>query len=112
MENKKRNTPSPKSLRMLLTSMLTLGLACFACQAVQAQTLETILSFNGQQDGAYSSAGLIHDASGNLYGTTQAGGVFNFNGGTVFRINRVGQETVLHHPLDRWRGQSLGHILL
>lgn len=112
MANNKRNTPSPKFLRMLLTSTLRLGLACFACQAVQAQTLETILSFNGQQDGAYSSAGLTHDATGNFYGTTQAGGIFNFNGGTVFRINRVGQETVLHHPLDRWRGQSLGHILL
>jgi uncharacterized repeat protein (TIGR03803 family) len=96
MANKNRNTPYPKALRMLLTSAVALGLVCFAGLAAQAQTLETILSFNGQQDGAYSSAGLTHDAGGNLYGTTQAGGIFNFNGGTVFRINRVGQEAVLH----------------
>ena len=100
----KRIAPLSKSLRMLLnqpgTLALTLALmiasVCLAGQTAGAQTLKTILSFNGQQDGAYSSSGLTHDASGNLYGTTQAGGVFNFNGGTVFQVNHQGRETVLH----------------
>jgi uncharacterized repeat protein (TIGR03803 family) len=35
-------------------------------------------------DGAFPLAGLILDADGNLYGTTEEGGVFN--GGTVFEI--------------------------
>jgi uncharacterized repeat protein (TIGR03803 family) len=76
-----------------LLAVASMGLAA---QTTQAQTLKTILSFNGQSDGAYSSSGLVHDASGNFYGTTQAGGVFNFNGGTVFRIDHLGHETVLH----------------
>jgi len=32
-------------------------------------------SFSGGRDGAYPAAGVIFDASGNLYGTAQAGGV-------------------------------------
>jgi len=76
---------------------LALLFAGLAHRPAQAQTLKTILSFNGITDGAYSSSGLVSDANGNLYGTTQAGGVFNFaNGGTVFRVDRTGHETVLY----------------
>jgi hypothetical protein len=38
-----------------------------------ASTATTRFSFNGT-DGAYSNAGLILDANGNLFGTTEAGG--------------------------------------
>jgi uncharacterized repeat protein (TIGR03803 family) len=45
-----------------------------------------LYSFNeGATDGKHPSAGLIFDASGNLYGTTQGGGVYG--SGTVFKIN-------------------------
>ena len=45
-------------------------------------------------DGAHSYAGLIGDASGNLYGTTINGGA---NGeGTVFKLAPEGAETVLY----------------
>src|SRR5271163_452195 len=45
---------------------------------------ETVLySFNGS-DGANPGAGLIFDASGDLYGTTYSGGAYNV--GTVFEL--------------------------
>jgi uncharacterized repeat protein (TIGR03803 family) len=45
-------------------------------------------------DGLQPLAGLIQDAAGNLYGTTDGGGA---NGrGTVFMVDSTGQETVLH----------------
>ena len=54
---------------------------------VDASGKETILySFNGNNnDGRYPSAGLIQDAEGNVYGTTQSGGHAGF--GTVFELD-------------------------
>jgi uncharacterized repeat protein (TIGR03803 family) len=49
--------------------------------------------FRNGPDGAQPMAGLIRDSEGNLYGTTQHGGVFDF--GTVFRLDKSGV-TVLH----------------
>ena len=56
---------------------------------------ETILySFGTAPDGSAPTAGLLMDASGNLYGTTFNGGA---NGsGAVFKITPAGAETVLH----------------
>jgi uncharacterized repeat protein (TIGR03803 family) len=46
---------------------------------------ETVVhSFGNGQDGSNPEAGLIMDASGNLYGTTNAGGAYGY--GTVFEI--------------------------
>jgi uncharacterized repeat protein (TIGR03803 family) len=45
-------------------------------------------------DGAYPYAGLVPDAQGNLYGTTNQGGVSSL--GTVFKLDTTGMETVLH----------------
>lgn len=48
-------------------------------------------------DGASPFSGLMQDASGNLYGTTQGGGTGVHNpGGTVFKIDSSGHETVLY----------------
>jgi uncharacterized repeat protein (TIGR03803 family) len=57
---------------------------------------ETVLhSFTGQPDGAEPFSGLILDKSGNLYGTTFAGG--SANDGTVYKVNiQTQQETVLY----------------
>src|SRR6202050_995508 len=69
----------------------------FVGQPLRAQTFKTVLAFNGTTDGAYPSAGFVKDASGNLYSTTQAGGVYNFaNGGTVYKLDRQRRETVLY----------------
>lgn len=53
--------------------LCVLLLSAFAASFSQAQTFTTLYSFNGAA-GAYPVAGLILDAAGNLYGTTQQGG--------------------------------------
>jgi uncharacterized repeat protein (TIGR03803 family) len=47
-------------------------------------TETTIYSFSGVPDGANPNSGLIFDASGDLYGTTTAGG--KYNAGTIFEL--------------------------
>ena len=62
-----------------------LGLALGSGPLAQAQTFTVLYSFAGYPtDGGGPGAGLLMDASGNLYGTTYGGGV-NHNG-TVFMI--------------------------
>ena len=48
---------------------------------------ETDLHYFGllSSDGAYPFAGLVRDAAGNLYGTTDGGGIAG--GGTVFKLH-------------------------
>jgi len=57
---------------------------------------ETVLySFAGAGgDGANPYAGLVQDASGELYGTTYGGGASGY--GTVFMLDQTGKETVLY----------------
>jgi uncharacterized repeat protein (TIGR03803 family) len=56
---------------------------------------ETVLhSFSGGTDGSYPYAGLVLDAEGNLYGTTNQGGASGY--GTVFMLDEAGNETLLH----------------
>ncbi|HXJ93496.1 MAG TPA: choice-of-anchor tandem repeat GloVer-containing protein [Terriglobia bacterium] len=71
---------------------------------VSASGKETVLhSFAalgfGGGDGSYPVAGVVADGAGNLYGTTGAGGASTncLHGcGTVFEIEKTGQETVLY----------------
>lgn len=57
---------------------------------------ETILhTFTGSPGGEVPYAGLVLDSQGNLYGTTAGGGVHN-NGGTVFKVDATGNETILY----------------
>ena len=56
---------------------------------------ETLLyTFTGGADGGNPFEGLIRDAKGNLYGTTEVGGTSGL--GTVYKVNSKGKETVLH----------------
>jgi|CZKH01.1.fsa_nt_gi uncharacterized repeat protein (TIGR03803 family) len=61
-----------------------------------------IYSFEGRGSGALPAAGLVRDAQGNFYGTTEFGGYTNdcsfppHGCGTVFKIDVNGHETVLH----------------
>jgi uncharacterized repeat protein (TIGR03803 family) len=65
-------------------------------------TQKVLYSFLGWKagDGQYPSAGLILDSAGNLYGTTQQGGVYGLAGGIVFELtpgaNGQWTETILH----------------
>lgn len=57
--------------------------------------------FNGAPDGAYPSAGLVRDTTGNLYGTTAVGGnsancPYPLGCGVAFKLDPNGTETVLH----------------
>ena len=74
-----------------------------------------VYSFAGGTDGANPNAGLVSDAAGNFYGTTQYGGR-DCNGrgcGTVFRISPAGVETVLYRFADGQDGASpLGGVTL
>lgn len=56
---------------------------------------ETVLyTFTGGADGGSPVAGVIRDAPGNLYGTAALGGTNN--NGVVFKLDKAGNETVLH----------------
>jgi uncharacterized repeat protein (TIGR03803 family) len=60
-----------------------------------AQTFTVLHTFTGQPDGGGPFAGVILDSSGNVYGTTNFGGVSGV--GTVFRVDAGGRESVLHN---------------
>ena len=69
--------------------------------ADQETVLYSFCSAAGCADGSGPYAGLIQDAAGNLYGTTAAGGANTSanggaGGGTVFKVDSTGHETVLY----------------
>jgi uncharacterized repeat protein (TIGR03803 family) len=89
--------------RFLRAASAVLGLASVVVPAIVATPLayaqspndRVIYSFTGTNgDGAFPYAVLVQDAAGNLYGTTSAGGASRV--GTIFVVNRSGQEKVLY----------------
>jgi uncharacterized repeat protein (TIGR03803 family) len=77
-----------------LAFVVVLGLEVVTTQSAQAQTFTVLYNFNYSSSGGNSHAGLVRDASGNLYGTTYVGGA---NGaGTVFKVDTSDTLTVLH----------------
>jgi uncharacterized repeat protein (TIGR03803 family) len=81
------------SAALSLAVVLVLGVV--TTRSVQAQTFTVLYKFTGPPDGASPYAGLVRDAAGNLYGTTQLGGAAG-GYGTVFKVDKTGKETVLH----------------
>ncbi|HEY2444645.1 MAG TPA: choice-of-anchor tandem repeat GloVer-containing protein [Rhizomicrobium sp.] len=83
-------------------------------------TESPLYSFRGGRDGLYPVAGLIIDSQGNLYGTTQYGGVIGpcsdgFGGcGTIFRLAPDGTKTELYKfkgpPGDGYR--PAGNVIM
>jgi len=53
-------------------------------------------SFTGLSDGGNPEGGVVLDPAGNLYGTTNLGGLGNPGAGVVFRIDTTGAYSVLH----------------
>lgn len=69
---------------------------CGTVFKVDSAGKETVLySFEGGNNGTNPVAGLVRDAAGNLYGTTQGNG---FIGGqsVIFKVDPKGQQTVLY----------------
>lgn len=78
------------------------GLGCGTLYKLNTQgTFRAIHTFTGS-DGIQPEGGLVGDANGNLYGTTLLGGDFkcpSFYGygcGTVFKLGKNGEESVLY----------------
>lgn len=65
-----------------------------------------IHAFEGGQDGAYPYSQLVLDASGNLYGTTDEGGQYNW--GVVFRLSPAAGEDWNETLLYTFTGGSDG----
>lgn len=89
-------------LRTSLLALVSLMLLASLCAPSSAQTFAVLYAFNNY-DGSQPRAGLISDLAGNLYGTTQRGGRYDY--GTVFKLDKTGVETVLHSfaaGLDGW----------
>lgn len=79
--------------------VILLGTWCgLAAVVAQGQTFTLLHAFTGGTDGAFPSAGVIVDSSGNIYGTTRGGGAKFV--GTVFRFDPEGNETILHSFTD------------
>jgi uncharacterized repeat protein (TIGR03803 family) len=78
----------------------------------KGDALTTLFTFD-LLDGGYPLSGLIRDSAGTLYGTTAYGGNCKYNGcGTVFRVDRNGDETVLYNFHTGPDGHAPSGILL
>ena len=93
---------SKTSIGIARSPILSIASVLFALITVQlsyAQTEVILHSFAGGEDGAKPAAGLIFDSSGNLYGTTFAGGgstACASGCGTTFKVTATGSETILY----------------
>jgi len=61
-------------------------------------------TFHSAGHGAYAQGGLVADASGNLFGTTQAGGTHD--AGSVFELDSTGKQSVLYSFAGGKDGQA------
>src|SRR6202011_268725 len=68
-------------------------------QLTPSGTLNVLYSVTGGGDGALPFAGVIADAAGNLYGTTNGGGAIGQ--GTVFQLDPSGTLNVLYRFTGR-----------
>jgi len=77
-----QQTMQKLAIQVLIGTAVVFAMATLRAHA---QTEKIIYSFSGGSDGASPEGGLVFDANGNLYGTTEGGGT---NGaGTVFELS-------------------------
>jgi uncharacterized repeat protein (TIGR03803 family) len=73
---------------------------CGTVFKVTSSGQETMLyGFKGGANGSSPGTGLLRDAAGNLFGTTQYGGLTSciFGCGTVFKLDAAGTHSILYH---------------
>jgi uncharacterized repeat protein (TIGR03803 family) len=90
--------PDVSSLNVVsskLVFLAVLALVVLAARPSDGQTFTVLHTFTGTPDGEFPQAGLVMDAQGNLYGTTNTGGN-KYNWGTVFELTLGGTETIIH----------------
>jgi len=83
-----------------LPSLLIVLSCLFANERAQAQTFTALHSFAGSE-GVFPTFGLVRDSSGNLYGATQYGGLYQncdneLGGGAIYKVVPSGKTTTLH----------------
>jgi uncharacterized repeat protein (TIGR03803 family) len=83
-------------MKVLLTHKTCARLALVVILALPslAATYKRVYNFTGNADGGDPATRLTFDGAGNAYGTSAAGGDFDF--GTVFMLSPSGQQTVLY----------------
>jgi uncharacterized repeat protein (TIGR03803 family) len=107
------------SARLALAFAVGVVQAAISSQPMLAQTLTVLHEFTGSPDGGNSTAGLLLDSAGNLYGTTDIGGGFHGYGcrspygcGTVFKVSPGGKERILHRFIPGAGGdESFGDLI-
>jgi uncharacterized repeat protein (TIGR03803 family) len=82
-------------------ALVVVAVALVLTATALASSESVLYSFNSfSGDGYYPYSGLVADAKGNLYGTTQSGGITTTPYGTVFKLTLSGgvwTETILHN---------------
>jgi len=76
----------------LIIGATLLAWAVTARPVAQAQTFTVLYTFTNTAQGEQPDAGVIADAAGNLYGTTQYGGTAG-GFGTIFRLEPTAMKT-------------------
>ena len=100
-------TRNPATLfSMIGMAITTFVLVC----AAPAQTYQVIHTFSGDAAGGFPGKWLVVDSSGNVYGTTIAGGILN--NGTVFKVNKNGVLSTIYSFAGRPDGvAAFGRLL-
>ncbi|MGC1434934.1 MAG: choice-of-anchor tandem repeat GloVer-containing protein, partial [Terriglobales bacterium] len=83
-------------------STLVLAILILVSSASAATGGKVLYSFAGGRDGSNPAAGLIFDGAGNLYGTTQNGGVQQ--AGTVFELTPNSDGTWTESEIYSFKG--------
>ncbi len=70
---------------------------CGAVYRITPSGKKTVFyAFKGGTDGIFPTGTLLRDATGDFYGTTAQGGDAN-NDGIIYKLDKSGKETILHH---------------
>jgi uncharacterized repeat protein (TIGR03803 family) len=93
---------SVSRLRVTFALVAVFAFCAFAATSnATAQTYSVLYNFGAvANDGDLPEGKLAIDSDGNLYGTTNAGGVDSFilgTAGTIFKLDSAGNETILHN---------------